>query len=694
MRCPSTKSNWIEITEKFKTASSNLASGLLIHSPAFNLFDAMSAIEIADSKMDAVVQWRQLPSYYPHTLKEALDKQLLKLQGHTHFELIGVFDELLACLATWLNGHTLAQTLFTCMYVLEPSQFENSILCGFVMATIRVADMFREVIARGGVYVEDEPQVICVGLNTRSRMEDSTVLSSLKLAQDSLSRYYTDEAVATSDGVSEESVQAISSRIDFIKSLFLLCVNLKKRLRESVLTAEQDLSNALRLLEAISSTVHLGERLDPADPLKLGFHPLINQHTLPPSTRPYSILPRDKAIMFLTTSLQDIKKMFEIGRLSSLFDILSSLAGLCSVDKSPNILSRSFIACYCLDSDRAKCFNTKTIEDMAKDDLRSLYNPPCLNARSAVSTTALCKDLLDRFLGHAHLPLTELFKTYCYHRAKQRNIIARYLKSVGDLQSELEIIDQQLNDLTAKIDPQRQHNSSFSSWFIYYVSHLFVDYLHMGFEYDLYSPFEYHYILWYLEYSYGWKQMTIKAAGKQLLQEPNPASGKNKKKSKTKKKELPKEKEAELSKLQVKRMICIGLMRTCEALMLDGDRVPKPNFQFSAESLIFYNRFLPFTSVLSPHPLTYLDYQQLAGIGNYHDATLNLYNVAFRHYENTKTTLESMQLQTDPELGQLLKVVKTNLVIMKLASSGHKGDLKLPPQLDFSLHKNFPIIRL
>lgn len=687
INCSAKNSKWLEITDKFLSASSTLAPGLLIHTPAFNLFDAMSAIEIADSKMDAVVQWYMLPSHYPHSLKEALDKQLLKLEGHTHSELIGIFDELLACMATWLKGHTLAQTVFTCMYVLDPSQFENPILCGFAMATIRVVDMFRDVITRGRVCVEDEPHMICAGLNMRCAMEDSTVLSTLKLAQGRISAY-------TSETIKEDIKQALSSRIKFIESIFQFCIQLKKRTRDSSTSAEQSLSDALNQLQTIASSLDLGEELDASDPLKLGFHPLINQHNLPPSCRPYGILPRSKAVTLLTSSLEDIQKMFVIGRLSSLSDIVSYLSGLCSVQNSPDVLSRSFIACYSLDNDRTKSFATRTIEEMVKEDIRSLYNPPCLNPRSPVSTTALCKDLLERFLGHAHLPLTNLFKVYCHHRARQRNMIGRYLKSVGDLQAELELIDQQLNELTAKIDPQRQHNSSFSSWLVYFVSQLFIDYLHLGFEYNLYSPFEYHYILWYLEYLYGWKQMVIKSAGKQLQQEPNPA-GKNKKKSKVKKKELPKEKEAELAILEVKRMICIGLMRTCEALMLDGNRVPTPSSQFSAESLIFYNRFLPFTSVLSPHPLTYLDYQQLAGIRNYKNTTLNLYSAAFKHYNNTKATLELMQgVGMDPEVGQLLKVVKTNLVIMKLASSGHKGNAKQLPQLDFTLHKNFPVIRL
>ena len=690
----------MDITDKFKMACSHLSPGVLIHENSFSLLDAMSAIEIADSKMDAVVHWRQLPSHYPHSLQEALHNDLLKLQGHSDVELIGIFDEILACVATWLDGHTLAQTVFTCMYLLEPNQFEDPVLCAIGMATVRIVDMIRDVISKGGVFVEDEQQLICLGLNMLSSLDNEAVLGSLKKARDavqkrlkSLSNHGSQSIEdPRSHSVAMETAECVLTRINFVRSLFQVFLNFKKRTRESIHTAEQELINCLALLDKITSSLHLGQPLDEADPLLLGFHPLISQHNLPPSYRSYHIIPRVEAIPMLKRCLTELQKVFEIGRLNTVSDIFASLAHANSINCSLNVLSRSFIACYCLNNDRSKAFGTKTVEDMVKDELRGLFNPPCFNPRSSVSTTPLVKDLVDRFLGHAHIPFVELLRLYCHHHAKQRGAISRYLESVSELQHDLEILDQQLNDLTAKIDPQRQHNSSFGSWFVYYVAHLFTEYLHNGFEYDLYSSFEYHYVLWYLEYSYGWKQMTIKAAGKQLLLEPL-APSKNKKKSKGKKRELPKDKELEMGKLQVKRMLCVGLMRAFEALMLDGERIPKPTFEFGSEALIFHNRFNSFSNVLSPHPLTYTDYQQLAGIKNYQDTTLNLYDAAFHHFEGAKSTIEAIQCN-DTEMSQLLKVVKTNLVIMKLASSGHKGNGKGTPLLDFSLHKDFPVVRL
>lgn len=43
---------------------------------------------------------------------------------------------------------------------------------------------------------------------------------------------------------------------------------------------------------------------------------------------------------------------------------------------------------------------------------------------------------------------------------------------------------------------------------------------------------------------------------------------------------------------------------------------------------------------------------------------------------------------------QLLRIAKTNFIVLKLAAGGHKRDSRKPPEFDFSLHRHFPIIKL
>lgn len=46
------------------------------------------------------------------------------------------------------------------------------------------------------------------------------------------------------------------------------------------------------------------------------------------------------------------------------------------------------------------------------------------------------------------------------------------------------------------------------------------------------------------------------------------------------------------------------------------------------------------------------------------------------------------------QVTDLLKVAKTNFVVLKLLAGGHKRESTTPPEFDFSVHRHFPIIKL
>ena len=83
---------------------------------------------------------------------------------------------------------------------------------------------------------------------------------------------------------------------------------------------------------------------------------------------------------------------------------------------------------------------------------------------------------------------------------------------------------------------------------------------------------------------------------------------------------------------------------------------------------------------------------------------LDLYNYAAKHFSQAKTMYEGLQtgeippapgMPADlPELDHLLKIAKTNFVVMKLLLGGHKADVKARPEYDFSCHKIYPIIKV
>lgn len=45
------------------------------------------------------------------------------------------------------------------------------------------------------------------------------------------------------------------------------------------------------------------------------------------------------------------------------------------------------------------------------------------------------------------------------------------------------------------------------------------------------------------------------------------------------------------------------------------------------------------------------------------------------------------------QITDVIRIAKTNYVVMNLLAKGHKKDSKATPQFDFSIHKYFPTIK-
>ena len=692
------KVEWTDITEQFATAARNLDYGELLQDDQFSLFDAMSAVELMDTKMDSALQWRTF-STYPRTLAEAVKFGILKCDGYSCEELLGIMDEVLACVATWLNGHTLAQTVFTSMYLLDLPRIENVYLRAFGQAVIKTVDYMRSCICQGRVYAEDDQQSVCFGFDMLNQVSETAVLTALKEAEEKLQNVLKrppNSMLATTtpaplDG-DVEAWRALLIRLKLVRNLYSFVVAMSKYTAHGIETALQKLSLCGSLLSDILSSLHLGEALDPSYPLGLGFHPVINQHLLPPSYKPYAILPRSEALQLLQTIVVQLQTVFGFGKLDTFRDIYRAVKDFCLTRDSPNVLVRSLLVLICLHGDRRRLFGTQPLDVLLKEDAKYLTLPPSLNSRSPLSTSAQGKDAVERFFGRSVAPMLEFLRVFCQHRARQRQRIVRCLEMMGDFQQESQRIDEILNALSLKFDPQRQHLACFSTWILYYILELMIEYVYLGFEYDLYSPFELHYVYWYLEFLYGWHQTAVKSAERLLLSEPQ-TSGKGKRKAaKKNKRELPKEKERETAIIHAKRLTCLGVMRGIEALILDN-KIPQPTFNFGSPQFCFHHRFLPFTYLVTPQFLPYTEYVKLASVKNYEGKDLNLYDASAKHFVSARAAVECIT-HRDEELENLLKVIKTNVVIMNLAAKGHKRDSKTPPTFDYSVHKHFPVIRI
>ena len=101
---------WLDVTKQLDGVAAELRVGQMVHAPQFNLLSAMSALEVMDPKMDAGMATDAV------TVDTALGTPLMPRQPSAG-QVVHLMDQVLVAEMRWLAGHSLAQTVFTCLYL-------------------------------------------------------------------------------------------------------------------------------------------------------------------------------------------------------------------------------------------------------------------------------------------------------------------------------------------------------------------------------------------------------------------------------------------------------------------------------------------------------------------------------------------------------------------------------------------------
>jgi N-alpha-acetyltransferase 35, NatC auxiliary subunit len=105
---------WVDISGLLEAACQEMSPDELIHGEHFSLYEAMSAIEIGCIKMDAGA-----------TKTATVDELIEQGKAPTDIsaaQLLAVLDKLLALEANWQSGDSMAQTIYSCLYMLTPER--------------------------------------------------------------------------------------------------------------------------------------------------------------------------------------------------------------------------------------------------------------------------------------------------------------------------------------------------------------------------------------------------------------------------------------------------------------------------------------------------------------------------------------------------------------------------------------------
>ncbi|XP_077456300.1 N-alpha-acetyltransferase 35, NatC auxiliary subunit [Stigmatopora argus] len=697
--------NWVDITHDFKSSCKELNLGELLHDKLFGLFEAMSAIEMMDPKMDAGMIGNQVNRKVLN-FEQAIKEDAIKVKDLSLPELIGIMDTCFCCLITWLEGHSLAQTVFTCLYIHNPDLIEEPALKAFALGILKICDIAREKVNKAAVFEEEDFQAMTYGFRMATNVTDLRVTGMLKDVEDELQRKVKStrsrQGEQRDPGVALEHQQylALFNRIKFTRLLLTALIAFTKKETSSVGEAQKLVAQGADLLSAIHMSVQHGiqsqnDTTKGGHAIMMGFEPLVNQRLLPPTFPRYAkIIKREDMVAYFSKLIERIKTVCDVINTTNLHGILDFFCEFS--EQSPCVLSRSLLQTTFL-IDNKKVFGTHLMQDMIKDALRYFVSPPVLSYKCCLFNNHQAKDYIDSFVTHCTRPFCSLIQIHGHNRARQRDKLGHILEEFATLQDEAEKVDAALHSLLSKYEPQRQHLACLGTWILYHNLRIMIQYLLSGFELELYSMHEYYYVYWYLsEFLYAWLMSTLsRADASQMAEErilEEQVKGRSSKKSKKKKKVRPLSKEINMS--QAYQNMCAGMYKTMVALDMDG-KVRKPQFELDSERVRYKHRFAPFNSVVTPPPVHYIQFKEMSDLKKYNPApgSADLYLAASKHFQQAKFILENMP-SPDSEVNGILRVAKPNFVVTKLLAGGHKKETMVLPEFDFTAHKYFPVVKI
>lgn len=144
--------------------------GQLVHLQSFTLFDAMSAIEIMDPRMDTGMLVKEKPNTFDIHNRISIE------------ETLGIMDRLLTREMAWISGHSLAQTVYTCIYFHHIATLNQlpmptltsgmddiiyGVLKTYVLATVKCCHYIWTEMTQGNVFeVSSLPFFLCLCILT------------------------------------------------------------------------------------------------------------------------------------------------------------------------------------------------------------------------------------------------------------------------------------------------------------------------------------------------------------------------------------------------------------------------------------------------------------------------------------------------------------------------------------------------
>ncbi|KAK6384945.1 N-alpha-acetyltransferase, non-catalitic subunit [Exophiala oligosperma] len=490
-----------DITRQFRSAVSTLLPGALVKDEHFTLFEAVSALEIGDPKMDS-----GSVAFDPDT-----EAEFDFAATSSPEEILWLMDELSCREVAWHKGHPLSQTLFTSLHIerllwpepkrladarffrehspaIPSSSLLENVFRPFCLGMIKACDLVLEMVMGSHYYEEEDFATQIFNTPLLHIFQVDEILSELQRAKLFLTQSELGSDVRT----------ALLARIE-VRGSFL------ELLRTSS-TCERPsaalINRCISLLSEIEATTDLGrcvtvEAFTPKTQRKLA-------SSVPP--RPMVAIARADAFPFFRRLISDIYTAFNLLDVSFSADLLIAYHHFMAQENQPAVYVRSLVQSFLyLDN---SVLGHSTPKEFILQDLRTLVFPvhPLLcNSPSEIFTDRQfdAATQFDIFIERTADSFLNLFRAFCLNRPRVRRTMCHAVLEWDQIQLEAEDLDGQIQSAfderpipyTESGDDEPTFSYSLSSWVYHYKLIQLRTIVQMGFELSIYAPHEFKLIL-------------------------------------------------------------------------------------------------------------------------------------------------------------------------------------------------------
>ncbi|KAK4854328.1 hypothetical protein QYF36_022325 [Acer negundo] len=692
---------WSDVSPLLEAACRELRDGELIHGDNFNLFAAMSALEIMDPKMDSGIVCK----YY--SIDEAVENGVAPVPISSDKTIdvqstIDIMDHLLACEATWHNGHSLAQTVFSCIYLLRPDRTSSHAIlhsyCRVIRATCKAVV---SVVSDARTHEEEDLFTMAYGLPLHGD-GDEKCLSMLNAVEETIYRQLRAcKATSSKKRVSEDIeplqhnldleegfCKALLCRIRFRKHFFHVLTCMRRPQGRGLELARKHIASCMSELECILNSaefIRLGafgtcedgveDRTTASGRAPIGFDASLNSRSSAPTPpRAIKILSWEKAVQYFLKLLHDLDIVCSYSLDPSLEGVLRFVV---QFQKSkPDLIARAQLQLLLVQDGKL----------YGRDPIFAV-----ITKAAALPEVTKNHDIQkNEYIVQLGQLVINMLKILCTNAAWQRRKLGKILQDWRVIYVQLEIaLRNEFGSVSSISDDENICVKIFKhilNWVEEQTYWIASRYLILGFELDLYSPNEYCMVYWYMYV------VLIKLAEKTHLRIAV-SSGTAKKKGKKKKdspKEVAKESRIPLPVLFLQCHLCLaeGLSMMLAALRNELMVLQSPS-PFNTEHERFIQHFELLQKACVPDNISYLSFKESTTYTRF--STLVMYNY-FKNAQRIAKEIKS-SFSDDPdrlaEVRRLEQVAEHNGVALNVICRVGALDPSLKVSFEFTHHPYF-----